>query len=96
MFSTVLEYCHQNQTIWRNRQVKNNNNGSVLHENQDESEVVVTIEVCPFNVLINEPSHVLHSFRVLSQEPDNMVDPSGEKQQHNTCDMRTKLKVRLL
>ena len=41
----------------------------------------VTEEVCPFNVLINEPSRVLHSFRVLSQELDNIVEPSGEKQQ---------------
>ena len=48
-------------------------------------EVVVTALVCPFNVLINEPSHDLHSFRVLSQEPDNIVEPSGEKQQHTTC-----------
>ena len=32
-------------------------------------------------VLLHKPSHVLHSFRVLSQEPDNMVEPSGEKQQ---------------
>ena len=40
--------------------------------------------VCPFNVLINEPSRVLHSFRVLSAEPDNIVEPSGEKQQQLT------------
>ena len=33
----------------------------------------------------NESSRVLHSFRVLSQEPDNIVEPSGEKQQHITC-----------
>ena len=33
----------------------------------------------------NESSHVLHNFRVLSQEPDNIVEPSGEKQQHMTC-----------
>ena len=39
------------------------------------------MSVCPFNVLINEPSHVLHSFRVCSLEQDNMVAPSGEKQQ---------------
>ena len=51
---------------------------------QDESEVVVTVLVCPFNVLINEPSRVLHSFRVLSPEPDNIVEPSGEKQQPYT------------
>ena len=46
---------------------------------------VATQCLCPFNVLINEPSHVLHSFRVLSFDPDNMVAPSGEKQQHSTC-----------
>ena len=85
MFSTVSEYCHHNQTILWPHQVRNNNSGPVLHENQDESEVVVTALVCPFNVLINEPSHALHSFRVLSEEPDNMVEPSGEKQQHHTC-----------
>ena len=39
---------------------------------------IETEEVCAFDVLINEPSRVLHSFRVLSQEPDNMVAPSGE------------------
>ena len=61
--------------------MRNNNNRPVLHENQDESEVVVTEEVCPFNVLINEPSRVIHSFRVLSLEQDNIVEPSGEKQQ---------------
>ena len=65
--------------------MRNNNTTPVLHENQDESEVVVTEEVCAFNVLINEQSRVLHSFRVLSQEPDNIVAPSGEKQQHHTC-----------
>ena len=65
--------------------MRNNNNRPVRHENQDESEVVVTEAVCPFNVLINEPSRVLHSFRVLSPEPDNIVEPSGEKQQRHTC-----------
>ena len=65
--------------------MRNNNNRAVLHENQDESEVVVTAAVWPCNVLINEPSRVLHSFRVLSQEPDNIVEPSGEKQQQKTC-----------
>ena len=63
--------------------MRNNNTPPVLHENQDESEVVVT-ELC-FNVLINEPSRVIHSFRVLSPEPDNIMEPSGEKQQQKTC-----------
>ena len=37
------------------------------------------------NVLqIQETSYVLHSFRVLSEEPDNMEEPSGEKQQHES------------
>ena len=51
--------------------------------NENKHEVVVSEElaVCPFNVVINEPSHVLHSFRVLASEQDNMVEPSGEKQQ---------------
>ena len=51
--------------------------------NENKYEVVVSEElaVCPFNVLNNEPSRVLHSFRVLSEEPDNIVEPSGEKQQ---------------
>ena len=40
-----------------------------------------TDELWLLNVLINEPSRDLHSFRVLSSEPDNMVAPSGEKQQ---------------
>ena len=85
VFSTVSEYCQQNQTIWWHHQVRNNNTTPVLHENQDESAAIETKEVCPFNVLINEPSRVIHSFRLLSQEPDNMVAPSGEKQQHVTC-----------
>ena len=38
-------------------------------------------QALPESVLENELSHVLHSFRVLSQEPDNIVEPSGEKQQ---------------
>ena len=85
VLSTVSESYHKNQTILWNHQVRNNNNRPVLHENQDKSEVVVTVLVCPFNVLINEPSRVLHSFRVLYQEPDNIVEPSGEKQQQLTC-----------
>ena len=44
----------------------------------------ITSPMCPYNVLINEPSFVLHSFKVLSLEPDNTKEPSGEKQQHPT------------
>ena len=49
--------------------------------NKDESGVVVieSVLVWPFNMLINEPSTVL--LRVLSTEPDSIVEPSGEKQQ---------------
>ena len=87
VFSTVSESCHKNKTIWWLHQVTNNTYLPVLHENQDESEVVVTMLVCPFNVLINEPSRVLHSLRILSPEPDKIVEPSGVKQQHQICYM---------
>ena len=50
-----------------------------------ESEAVITVSVCPFIVCIHEPSRALHSFRVLSKEPDNILEPSGEKQQHLIC-----------
>ena len=83
VFSTVSVYYRENQTILWHHQVRNNNTISVLKLIY-ESEAVVTAEVCPFNVLINEPSRDLHKFSVLSQEPDNMVEPSGEKQQHMT------------
>ena len=32
-----------------------------------------------------ESPHGFQTFRVLSCEPDKIVEPSGEKQQHHTC-----------
>ena len=73
--------------------MRNNNTQSVLYENQDES--VITVEECAYNVVINELSRVLHSFRVLSAEPDNMVAPSGEKQQQYIYENHTQRETKL-
>ena len=86
VFSTLSESCQENQTTPTNHHVKNNNTEPVKHKKEHESVVFVTGSVCPRNVLSNEPSCVLHTFRVLSTEPDNTNEPSGEKQQHATCE----------
>ena len=56
-----------------------------LHEKQDKRDASITEPVCPCIVFKNEPSSALHNLRVQSKEADNIVEPSGEKQQHDTC-----------
>ena len=55
---------------------------------QTNESALFTEKACVSKVLLNEPSRVLQNFRVLSSEEDNITDPSGEKQQHRTCNMR--------